>query len=744
MDNRSVEITSPPTPDRAHQLDVANNANFLALRRQNSNAQAEKTNRTYVSEEKRFITWIKNYPDIPSLRIPPPGFPAKTISAHSINTYYLESMKLRDCTRGYAEKVHLALNKLAIREESTLAPDLLKHPDTAQVLQEVLTHIDNKWIERKKAEEHTCDPHDDNPTAIIDQEKISRVLTTKLARQSGWLDSAVVWSVTSVAAARFNSVQRLRTGKMVLIENLPPSGIKTPHDGRSWDKVKKIGDTRMIGFLIPPYDQIKRRQGGNKRQQANTECIGAYRHKRFERCVAGICAFRLLEKMNQINVSFLEGDAPDGYIKWNQIPLFENSYRTVNTSFKEAMAEAGVTAWAKVTHMRKVATTFTTAQGLSPDMVKTISKHKVEVFLQSYVCALSIPVCVCLAGFLPNDKNDTYFVPRTTIGLPGNLSIDQLSNILFPMRPKWIEQHNSPNGDKSKGAKHFLFKIIPFLSETLAQDGIFWVHKFPLNPATRELLARFEGKTGRQHYLDWAKAKRKDIEQILAQKEERELTNIMEEGGGRVSCEETISRRRENEHERAMLEKEKMQLQERESRILAREVALQGREEKLQNQYNNLIQSFLSQGYPHPPNQSAVLAQKHFLPACQQPTTMTLQTNQDERNNIVMGNVMPREGNNLGESQNLCLLRTNANDSLKPTITSVNAYCSLENLANKCQLHLHNSILSGKKMKQEDWANPKTDPNNWSRIKILYERIKDRQRETGESLKDAAIWLDTH
>ena len=174
-------------------------------------------------------------------------------------------MKLRECSRGYAEKAHLALNKLAVCEESPLAPDLTKHPDTAPIIEEVLKHIDNKHTERKKAEEHTSDPHEDNPTAIIDQEEISRVLTTKLARQRGWLDSAIVWSVTSVTAARFNSVQRLRTGKMVLIENLPPHGIKTPHDGRSWNIVDSIGDERMLGFLIPPCDQIKRHHGGGSK-----------------------------------------------------------------------------------------------------------------------------------------------------------------------------------------------------------------------------------------------------------------------------------------------------------------------------------------------------------------------------------------------------------------------------------------------------------------------------------------------
>jgi hypothetical protein len=73
------------------------------------------------------------------------------------------------------------------------------------------------------------------------------------------------------------------------------------------------------------------------------------------------------------------------------------------------MAEAGVPEWAKVTHMRD-ATTFTTpAQGHSPNMVETISKHKAAVFLQSYLCALLIPVCVCLAGFLPNGKKDKIY-----------------------------------------------------------------------------------------------------------------------------------------------------------------------------------------------------------------------------------------------------------------------------------------------------------------------------------------------
>jgi hypothetical protein len=225
-----------------------------------------------------------------------------------------------------------------------------------------------------------------------------------------------------------------------------------------------------------------------------------------------------LEKLNQINISFLK-DLPSGFISWKDVPLFESTYSGVRKSFKEAMLDAGVPEWGKVTHMRKAATTFLTAQGLPPDIVKTITKHKIEVFIQSYVCELSIPVCTCLPGFLPNRKGDEYFVPRSLIGTPGDMTIQQISHLLFPDFARWHKEQISNDGDKSKGAIHFLTEVIPFLSEVIAEDGIFWVKKFPHNPATRELISRMEDRIGAQSYLDWAKMKRIEVGNILKQRE---------------------------------------------------------------------------------------------------------------------------------------------------------------------------------------------------------------------------------
>lgn len=735
-------------------VEQQNDARFVELNRTNAAALAKKSNRTYDSEIKRFKNWVQQYKNKDALGIPSPGFPQKSISKLSVNTYYLENMAIRQCSRGYAEKAHLALNKLAIMEESPLAPDITKHEDTAEVIESVLTNIDDRHRDKKQEEEMTVDPHEDNPLAIINQEEISRVLMVKLAKASNWLDSAVIWAITSVTAARFNSVQRLRTGKIVVIKNLPPHGIETPHDGHSWESMASgsLTDSRLLGFLVPPYDQLKRRT--NKRQEAKTECIGGYRHKRFERCIAGVCGFLLLEKLNQKNISFLKV-VPNGYISWKDVPLFETTYSGVRKSFKEAMVDAGVPEWAKVTHMRKAATTFLTAQGLPPEIVKTITKHKIEVFIQSYVCELSIPVCTCLAGFLPNRKGDEYFVPRSMIGTPGDMNVEQICHLLFPDYERWNNEQRSDGGDKSKGAIHFLMEVIPFLSEVIVQDGIYWVKKFPNNPATRELISRMENRTGLQNYLDWAKNKRIEVENILKQRQkhvhDRESYNLETDAATIIS-----TRQHELDREKEKIEKQKRELIEQEKKIEVQKEVQKYHEELLRQQYasflqppfNNLNAQHTGAGascrlpllQQHPPLLTNLTRAATVI---RPSSTCATSVNQETEPNDDVGSNHNAQ-NEPVSFQSIRLLRTSANDALKPTILSLNSYSSLENLVKKRTLHLHDIILRGKKMKRDDWANAQTDPNNWSRLKILYQRVNDHQDSTGLSMEQSAVWLDVN
>ena len=122
---------------------------------------------------------------------------------------------------------------------------------------------------------------------------------------------------------------------------------------------------------------------------------------------------------------------------------------------------------------RKAGSVHCTAQGLEPEKVKTLTKHKMETFQKSYMCEMLVPVLTTLAGFNPIDPHDRYFVARTTIGLPGDLSPSNLSTILFPHVTRWKNEVASDDGDKSEGGDVFLTTVLPFLTEVIVQDGIF-------------------------------------------------------------------------------------------------------------------------------------------------------------------------------------------------------------------------------------------------------------------------------
>ena len=53
--------------------------------------------------------------------------------------------------------------------------------------------------------------------------------------------------------------------------------------------------------------------------------------------------------------------------------------------------------------------------------------------------------------------------------------------------------------------------MIPFLTECILQDGVFWIHKFPRNSAVQLLLGRLQGKWPDEDYSTWARKKREEI-----------------------------------------------------------------------------------------------------------------------------------------------------------------------------------------------------------------------------------------
>jgi hypothetical protein len=264
----------------------------------------------------------------------------------------LENERGRKCNRSTAEKTILAINKLVILEENAeLGPDIRTNGVTNMAVSAYLNWIENEDLERKK--ERLSDPLEDNPIKFATPYDLSKVSTTRLQeRGTNWADVAVVWAVASRTGLRFENVSKLSLDKLYLAENLMPHGWYVPPDGKVWGEQnnQRKTDTRLLTFLIPPVDQIKK---NSKHQELQTEVVGAYRHKRVSDCMVGTLAFVLLERLEKTNISFYDREhVPNGSTYWADLNFFDFGYEGCRKGFLSAMQAAGVTERNKVTHLR--------------------------------------------------------------------------------------------------------------------------------------------------------------------------------------------------------------------------------------------------------------------------------------------------------------------------------------------------------------------------------------------------------
>jgi hypothetical protein len=320
-------------------------------------AIARPTNRLYENLERKFKTFVDNHPKKHLFNIPAPGPPEKYISKNSIETYFVESQKTRVVCAGTIEKDIYALNLLAQRESSPLAPDIRNGP-TASVIKTVLEFVSTEKERKLKEDSQNLDPHEQNPYNVLNQEEVSRVMSQHLSSGNKWENGLTAWAITTVTLLRFDSAALLSLKNLLLIHDLPPFGIRTPQDSEDWrDMSTSDGrnvDGRMLGIIIPPNDQKKKNR---KHQTLKAEGVGCYRHKRIERCACGILAFTFFTRVDSERgkISFLHDNHRPNYVKaWKDIKLFDLKYTTANDLYKKMLDNAGVPEWAKVTHMRYV------------------------------------------------------------------------------------------------------------------------------------------------------------------------------------------------------------------------------------------------------------------------------------------------------------------------------------------------------------------------------------------------------
>ena len=142
--------------------------------------------------------------------------------------------------------------------------------------------------------------------------------------------------------------------------------------------------------------------------------------------------------------------------------------------------------WYKVSHLRLCGMEQASAHGgLDADEIATMSKHKKDKIFR-YITQLKSSVLRVMSGF--EDEKEDYNVPRCNLDYEGAAFLhgEKPENILFPMYQTWLSQFRSRNGDE--GAEEFLLDVIPFISRVIIQDGIYWIERYPQNPASLLLL----------------------------------------------------------------------------------------------------------------------------------------------------------------------------------------------------------------------------------------------------------------
>ena len=186
---------------------------------------------------------------------------------------------------------------------------------------------------RDAMKEKDSDPHDDNPTDTLsapDLELVMHELLSGKDKNADWKNRGIVWSICSNTMIRWNSGSCLCLPNMFIHKKLPPHGIVQEHDCMPPTHLCDSG--WMLGFLIPPLDQKKKNKSVAK---LKTEAVGAFRHKRFSRCMVGLMSWKLFDDLNQVvDISFFD-EPPEGFTSWGKvhtvmiylisIPLLEGS-----------------------------------------------------------------------------------------------------------------------------------------------------------------------------------------------------------------------------------------------------------------------------------------------------------------------------------------------------------------------------------------------------------------------------------
>ena len=470
--------------------------------RRNAELRGSTGDTTYLREWKRFKVFVE---EKRKEGLIPPG--DKYLYRETVDLYSSMVIANLKCTPKVARRIRPALqfyaNEIEYLEEKFCVES--DHMTAAFRTQETTYAKDQLNIR--------IDPHSNLPINNLTTEEHQQALTTIFnTNHEGWRSLASSWILGNNSFIRCDTFINLKLSSLVFNYTHGP--------------LIKVGEVErrlpMVAFVLNPTDMKGGRsnsrpggsqQGGDgsggkgkipRRKAAGRKRVtGCWRHSNYLQCGVGMTAMSLFTKLfHDSSINFFDPGQGKKPMWWNLKIWNEwKDTRVAGTAYSRLLDKCGIS-WGKIIHMRAAGIEYAgSVGGLDQAAVATMSKHQQSVMDKVYMTELYGPLLMVMAGF---KVNDIYHVPRSAIVLPWPL--DQVCSCVFPRLSTWQSHYHSPTGDHSKAAENFLFQLLPFLAQVVAQDGIYWVRDFPNHQISRMLLQVMP-----PNYQLWAQQTRKKI-----------------------------------------------------------------------------------------------------------------------------------------------------------------------------------------------------------------------------------------
>lgn len=361
--------TSKPTVQKARKT-----YKYESLSKEAAAKRLETLNKTYqgfIKEYKTFINNIRNSGDTvlkDQLKIPLDQ--KKYISFEAFMYFYktivLPKKITHHSSRAYLNAVHYLME--FEKEKTPDGEEIAKRMfDENEEFQAILILIDER---RKELESDPKIDHLSKKTAtdIVTPEETSAVMMKLLQKETKWESISPTILALNCTLIRHAQTAKITLGKLLLVKNKDPKGMKIPLDYEEWEEYGE--EATMTCFLIPSIDRVKNSAKTGERRDI---ALGGYRHKRVELCFVGNLAMSLLVRFDSQtfarNMCFLDPETSNANLEytsdprkwrtetnskvlWRNITVFNTNYDSVNKGIKNAFNEASVSEWEKVTHYK--------------------------------------------------------------------------------------------------------------------------------------------------------------------------------------------------------------------------------------------------------------------------------------------------------------------------------------------------------------------------------------------------------